>query len=80
MLTEERFRREGTNIFSELMITAEQASQGGKIDVVTIHGERRLTLPKQTSNGKCFMIRRGGVRKLGSPTEIGDHIVQVKFK
>ncbi|MBW4517389.1 MAG: hypothetical protein KME11_19465 [Timaviella obliquedivisa GSE-PSE-MK23-08B] len=80
LLTEEGFRREGTNIFSELIITTEEASQGAKVDVLTIHGEEKLRLPKQTSNGKCFVLKGRGVRKLASPTERGDHIVQVKFK
>ena len=80
LLTEGRFRREGTNIFSELMITTEEASQGAKVDVLTIHGEENLQLLKQTTNGRCFVLKGRGVRKLASPTERGDHIVQVKFK
>jgi DnaJ C terminal domain len=75
LLTEGKFRREGINILSELMLTAEEASQGGEIDVVTIYGQRKIRLPTQISNGTRLSIKGYGVP---NPYCTGVHILEIR--
>lgn len=73
------FRREGSDIISELKITAEQARKGENIRVETIDGEATIVIPPGTGRGDCLKVMGHGVPKLGSPNIRGDHVFCVEF-
>lgn len=73
------FKRDGTNVISEIRITTEEAERGGEVTVNTIDGEAKLMIPPGTNSGDYLTLKGHGVPKLGSPTDRGDHIIQVVF-
>lgn len=58
------FKREGNNIFVDIDITYAQAALGAKIDVPTLEGEERFTIPEGTQTGTQFRLKNEGVPNL----------------
>ena len=56
------FRREGNDIYLELPLGITEAALGAKIDVPTLAGVTRLTVPPGTSGGTKLRLRGRGVR------------------
>ncbi len=59
------FSREGLDILVTLPITIDEAVLGAKIDVPTIWGPVKLTIPKGASSGQTLRLRGKGVRARG---------------
>ena len=70
------FRRDGEEILLELPITFAQAALGADVDVPTIHGTQRVSIPEGTQTGTIIKIRNKGVPRL-SGNGNGDQIVVV---
>lgn len=70
------FEREGSHIICELPVTMSQAALGTKIDVPTMEGLVKMTIPAGTQSGRLFRLRDKGVRDLRSGRK-GDQIVRV---
>ena len=73
------FRREGSNLVTDLPLTPAEAALGAKVDVPTLSESAvTLTVPPGTSGGAKLRLRGKGVpdRKTGAD---GDQIVQVKI-
>ena len=68
------FTREGDDVFSEILISYPQAVLGDKIDVTTVQGNVKLSIPSGTQSGTAFRIRGKGVK---SNRGTGDHYVRV---
>lgn len=64
------FRREGTEIHSEVPVPAAIGALGGKVLMPTLRGRVQLTIPPGTSSGTQLRLRGQGV---GS----GDHVAHV---
>ncbi len=71
------FRREGSNVHIEVPVTVPEAVLGGKIEVPTLEGVTKMTLPPNSQGGQKFRLKgkgfpspRGGSR--------GDQIVTVR--
>lgn len=71
------FIREGNDIILELPLNVAQAALGAEVDVPTIEGKERLTIPPGVQSGAVFRIRGKGVPFLRSSGR-GDQIVVVR--
>jgi molecular chaperone DnaJ len=61
-----QFKRDGADLHYELPLSFPQAALGDQIDVPTIEGSEKLTIPAATQNGKVFRLRDRGVPRLRS--------------
>jgi len=59
------FVREGNDIIVTVPITIDEAVLGAKIDVPTLTGPVRLSVPKGASGGQTLRLRGRGVKPLG---------------
>jgi molecular chaperone DnaJ len=58
------FTREDTEILCEMPISFSQAALGATIDVPTLDGPTKLSIPKGTQTGKVFRLKGKGVPAL----------------
>lgn len=58
------FRREGNDLLLDLPISIVQAALGDEIEVPTLEGKAKLTIPPGTQFGKTFRIKEQGVPQL----------------
>ncbi|MBS1795244.1 MAG: molecular chaperone DnaJ [Acidobacteria bacterium] len=61
----ETFERQGANLYSAVPVTFAQAALGAEIEVKTLDGEEKLTIPAGTQTGTVFRIRNEGMPILG---------------
>ena len=73
----EFFRREGTTIYLDLPVNIVQAALGAEIEVPTVDGPVRFTLPPGTQSGQQFRLRGKGAPDLKTGQR-GDQIVTVR--
>ena len=72
-------RREGTNLRLEVPISFTQAALGAEIDVPTLDGSVKYTIPEGTQTDTEFRIRGKGIQQLGSNNK-GDLIFKVRVE
>ncbi len=60
------FRREGDDIVVDLPITFDEAVLGGKVEVPTIDGPVKMTIPKGSSSGQTLRLRGRGIERKGA--------------
>lgn len=70
------FKRDGADLYSKVKIKYSQAVLGDKIEVETIDGFVRLTIPEGTQPGDVFKLRGKGMPKTRGFGR-GDHYVEV---
>jgi molecular chaperone DnaJ len=70
------FVREGSHIVCEVPVGMSQAALGTKLDVPTLEGLVKMTIPAGTQSGRLFRLRDKGVLDLRSGRK-GDQIVRV---
>ncbi len=58
------FVREGEHLMCEVPITFPQAARGDEIEIPTLTGKRKLTIPPGTSSGQEFVLKGEGVAVL----------------
>lgn len=75
----EFFKRDRETIFCEFPVSMVQAALGCKVDVPTIHGKKKLSIPVGSQSGTQFTLRREGVPSLRGGS-LGDMIVQLQVK
>lgn len=70
------FQRDGQTLFCRAPVPFGLAALGGKLEVPTLNGTRRVTLPEGTQSGERFRVRGAGIADVrgGSP---GDLVVEV---
>ena len=73
------FRREGPNLRLEVPISFTQAALGAEIDVPTLDGSVKYTIPEGTQTDTEFRIRGKGIQQLGSNNK-GDLIFKVRVE
>ena len=56
------FEREGTNVYMEQEISYAQAALGAEVEVPTLDGKVKLTVPEGTQPGAVFRMRGRGRR------------------
>jgi len=57
------FRREGDDIIAELPVTIQEATLGASLEVPTIKGKVRLTIPPNSGTGSRLRLRGRGIRQ-----------------
>jgi molecular chaperone DnaJ len=70
------FIRRGNDILSKVGISFVQAALGDKIEVATIDGKVKLTIPPGTQSGQIFKLKNKGVPYVNGRGR-GDHLVEV---
>lgn len=73
------FRRDGTNLYLDMPISFPTAALGGEIDIPTLKGAVKYTVPEGTQNGAEFRLRGKGVPQVRS-SFVGDLIVRVRVE
>lgn len=72
----EEFTRDGNNIMYELFINIADASLGTKVEVPTLDGRARITIPPGTQSGKIFRLKDKGLPGLQT-YQRGDELIHV---
>lgn len=70
------FERDGYNIYCDVPITFAEATLGAEIDVPTLEGKMKYTIPEGTQTDTRFTIRGKGIQSLRSKSK-GDLIFRV---
>lgn len=70
------FEREGSSIYCEIPVTFVQAALGAELEVPTLDGKVKYTMPEGTQTGTVFRLRGKGVPVLNSKSR-GDQYVTV---
>ena len=73
------FRREGTNIRLDVPITFTQAALGAELEIPTLDGPVKQTIPEGTQTDTEFRIRGKGIPQLGG-NYTGDLIFRVRVE
>lgn len=73
------FERDGDNIIVEVPLTYTQVALGAEIDIPTIDGTMKYTIPAGTQPGKVFTIRGKGVQHCQRNGR-GDELIQVSIE
>ncbi|AGN23809.1 molecular chaperone DnaJ [Erysipelothrix rhusiopathiae] len=77
--THKHFRREGNDIHINIPLSVIDATLGTEIEVPTVHGDVKLTIPAGTQPNTKFRLREKGVQDLRSG-RMGDQYVEVKLE
>ncbi len=67
------FEREGMDVYCEVPITFTQAALGAEIEVPTLDGKVKFTIPEGTQTGKLFSLTGRGIPFVNNPKRRGDH-------
>ena len=71
------FQRQGSDVTFEMPITFVQAALGGELEVPTLDGKVRYTIPEGTQTGTTFRLRNKGIPVVGYANRRGDQFVTV---
>ena len=71
-----RFERDGTDIHHAAAVSFPQAALGAQIEVPTLDGNVKMTIPAGTQSGKVLRLRGKGFPSLRSSAR-GDQLVHV---
>lgn len=74
-----KFQRDGTTVLYEQPISFYQAAVGAELEIPTIDGKVKYTLPAGTQSGTTFRLRGKGIPELRSRNR-GDQYVTVKVQ
>jgi molecular chaperone DnaJ len=72
-----RFTREGSDLVHDLPITFAQAALGAEVDVPTIEGTAKVTIPAGIQSGEVLRLRGLGLPELNG-TVRGDQLIRVQ--
>ncbi|GHU96247.1 chaperone protein DnaJ [Clostridia bacterium] len=70
------FRRDGTQIHCEIPVTFAQAALGADLNLPTLDGNLKYSMPPGTQNGAVFRLKGKGVADLGTERR-GDQLVHI---
>jgi len=73
------FERHHNDIICEVPITFPQATLGAEIDVPTLNGRAKVSIPPGTQSNKIFRLRGKGIRDLHG-RGVGDQLVRVSVE
>lgn len=72
------FAREGDNLSLDVPITFAEATLGAKIDIPTIDGRVKITVPPGSCDGRAMRVRGKGAPRIGSSGR-GDLIARLRI-
>ncbi len=73
------FEREGNDVYCEVPITYWEAALGGEIDIPTLEGKEKFTVPEGTQTGTTFTLRGRGIPRVNSSAR-GNLYITVKVE
>ena len=73
------FRRQGNDVVCEIPITFVQAALGAELEVPTLDGKVRYSIPEGTQTGSIFRLRNKGIPYLRGSGR-GDQYVKVEIE
>lgn len=74
------FTRKGDDLYKDVWIDLYTAVLGGRIDVKTLKGNVKVTIPKRTQNGKVLRLPGLGMPIHDKPGKFGDLYLKVNVK
>jgi molecular chaperone DnaJ len=74
---DDKFRREGPEIYSDADISYVDAILGASIKTPVVDGEVTIKVPPGTQPGQVMRLKGNGAPRLGNPDSRGDHYVTV---
>ena len=74
------FHRDGVNVYTQLEVSPAQAVLGDEVEIRTIDGTRKVSIPQGLQSGDRITIKGEGVPVISNPSMRGDHIVVVSVK
>lgn len=66
------FERDGYNIYCEIPITVSEAVLGAEIDIPTLEGKVKYTIPEGTQPGTRFVLKQKGIPYVNNQNKRGD--------
>ena len=75
-----RFERDGADLYAPVLVDVFTAILGGEVEVATMSGKVKLTIPAGTQSDQKIRIAGRGMPVLKNPKEKGDLLVQVKIR
>ncbi len=69
------FERDGYNIYCDVPITVAEATLGAEIEIPTLEGNQKFTVPEGTQPGTEFTIRQKGIPYVNNSNRRGDLII-----
>jgi molecular chaperone DnaJ len=73
----ELFARDGDDVIYELPVNFAQAALGDEIEIPTLYGDTKLTVPAGSQTGKEFRLKNKGIPHLRRNGH-GDHIIKLR--
>jgi len=73
----EFFKRDGETIYARLPVSMVKAALGCVVEVPTVHGSSKLTVPEGSQSGDTFRLRGQGVPRLNG-RGAGDMVVELQ--
>lgn len=70
------FERDGYNIYCEVPVTFSEAALGAEIDIPTLEGDVKYTIPEATQTGTTFTLKGKGIQMIRSGRK-GDLVFRV---
>ena len=74
------FERDGYDIYCEIPLTVAEATLGAEIDVPTLEGNVKYTIPEGTQPGTRFTLRQKGIPYVNNANRKGDLIFTVNVE
>lgn len=71
------FERDGSSVLFEMPISFTQAALGAEVEVPTLDGKVKYTIPEGTQTGTVFRLKGKGIPFLNSKSSRGDQFVTV---
>lgn len=73
----EELKREGLDVVYDLHISFADAALGTKLEVPTVDGKAKITIPEGTQGGKVYKLKGKGIPNVNNSYEVGDQVVYV---
>ena len=74
------FERDGYDIYCEVPITVAEATLGAEIDIPTLEGNQKFTIPEGTQQGTHFTLKQKGIPYINNSNRRGDLIFAVNVE
>lgn len=72
---DERFRREGDEVISDITITYGLAALGGEVEIPTLDGSAKMKIPPGTQPGTILRLKGRGMPRLDGYGHGDQHII-----
>lgn len=74
------YERQGDDLLQEFGLDLVTAVLGGKVEIGTLDGKIRISIPEGTQNGRLFRIKGKGMPVYGKKNEFGDMLVRTQIR